>query len=97
MTTYDIGDVLIVQTTVSQNGSPVDPASVVFEWRWSTSPTATTWTYGVDTQVTRVGVGVYEASVPLTQSGTLFYGWRTTNPDSAEQSRIRVVPWRPNP
>lgn len=97
MTTYEIGDMLIVQTTITANGVAVDPASVVFQWRWSNSPTPTTWTYGVDPQVTRIAVGVYEVSVRLTQSGTLFYGWQTTGPDSAEQSRIRVVPWRPNP
>lgn len=95
MSVYDVGDSLVSKVTFLQDGVAIDPATVIFEWRWSTSPTATTWTYGVDPEVVRVDIGTYEASVPLTQAGFLLFGWRSSGPSAARQGYARVRPWRP--
>lgn len=95
---YDVGDALIIETTIySADETPVDPATVVFEWRWGSDMSTTTWTYGIDSQIVRTGVGVYETTIVLDRPGVLYYGWRTENPTSAAQTRLRVRPWLPRP
>jgi hypothetical protein len=96
MPRWDVGDTLVTRVTVTdEDNAPVDPSSIVLDWRWANDAQTITWTYGTDPQITRLDVGTYEAKIPLAKSGVLLFGWRSTAPAAAEQRKITVQPWRP--
>ncbi len=90
MTVYDKGDNAVLTVTFKNAaGVPVDPPVVKFR---AVSPAGgvTNWTYGVDPQVTRTGVGAYSATLPLLTSGLWSYYW-TDGAGTVEDSVLEVT------
>lgn len=69
---YQVGQGVTISETFTVDGSPTDPTMVIFTVK---SPTAvlTTYTAGVDPEVTNPSVGVYDLALNPADVGTYFY------------------------
>lgn len=72
-TGYNQGDQVIVDATFTADGTDTDPTTVVFNVR-EPDMTVLTYTYGEDTNVTRVSTGVYQCDLGVpAQTGEYRY------------------------
>ncbi len=71
---YLAGDLVRVSMTVETSGIPTDPTTVVFKHK-SPSGAVTTWTFGVNSQVVKDGVGIYRADIDVNAGGTWNFRW----------------------
>ncbi|HSW43830.1 MAG TPA: hypothetical protein VLM76_15135 [Patescibacteria group bacterium] len=79
------GDIVRVTTTpgfTNAAGVLTDPTTVRFRWR-APDGRETTWTHGIGTEVVKLGIGLYEAHVPVTLPGLHFVRWEGTGPVTA--------------
>jgi hypothetical protein len=60
-------------------GDLIDPDSVIFRTK-SPRGVQASYTYGVNTQVTRDSVGVYSVEINPGEAGRWFYRWETAAP-----------------
>ena len=54
-----------------QTGEPADPATIVFKFRPAQNAPIQTFTYGAESEVTRVSEGVYEFRAPVYTVGAV--------------------------
>ena len=76
MTTYVVGDPVVLTNTFSVNGTPTDPTTISLA---VTKPdgTTTTYTYAA-AEITRTGAGVYTKTITVDVAGTWSYKWTGT-------------------
>lgn len=89
MNTYDIGDVVRISNTFTQNAAVIDPGTVSLK---VVAPDASsvTYTYAGAT-VVKDSVGVYHVDVAIALSGTYLYRWVSTGTGAgAEESWFQV-------
>lgn len=90
---YDRGDVVRTQATFTDpfNGdAAIDPSTVYLSVRPSHGQT-TTYTYGVDSEVVKDGVGIYHADIDVDTAGDWHFRWWSTGSGKAsEESRVVV-------
>lgn len=66
---YQIGSgATLACTFTNQAGAVADPGVVTFTLR-QPDGTVTTYTYGIDSELTRTGVGIFTVDLVFTQSG----------------------------
>lgn len=58
-------------------GALVDPTTVIWKWR-TPSGVETTYTYGVDSEVTKTGTGEYVGTITILEYGTHASKWKGT-------------------
>jgi hypothetical protein len=75
--TYDVGDKVRVTVNFTDNGSPIDPTTVVFKWK-SPAGTITTKTYGTDVEVVKTSTGVYYSDITPASAGKYDYRFAGT-------------------
>ena len=89
--TYDLNDTPALTVTIKDSAAAViDPTTLVFV---ATSPigTATTYTYGTDTELVKSSTGVYYVDLLLNESGRWVFNWTATgNVSLAESSEAWV-------
>ena len=90
MTTYDIGDAVVITTRIGVDGTPVDPVGVSLDL---TAPDGTTSTPAVQ----HISTGVYEVAFTASQPGRWLFKWTASTPDSVEHGHIDVLPNPPPP
>lgn len=95
MAVYNIGDRVDLWASAFQvAGVNTDPTTVLVKWGRS-GEAGTTWTYGTDSQIAKVAVGVYSASVFVTagMTGAYWYIFRgTTACHAAHSGLFHVAP-----
>lgn len=94
--TFDIGDVVRVRATFTQDDVAIDPTTVTLVVLEADGTTSTTYTYAGST-VTRSSVGVYYVDVTVGSSdqGTWYTRWTTTGTGAcSEESWFEVKPRR---
>lgn len=74
---YIAGGLVRVSVTFVASGLPADPTTVVLKYK-NPAGTVTTWTYGVDNQVVKDGVGNYRADINASAGGTWYFRWEGT-------------------
>lgn len=74
---YLAGDLVRVSATFETSGIPTDPTTVVFKYK-SPSGAITTWTFGVNSQVVKDGLGIYRADIDVNAGGTWYFRWEGT-------------------
>lgn len=87
--TYDIGDVVRVSNTFTQNAAVIDPGTVSLK---VVAPDASfiTYTYA-GAAIVKDSVGVYHVDVAITLAGTYRYRWVSTGTGAgAEESWFQV-------
>lgn len=79
---FDYGEIVRARNTYRDpdSGALTDPATVTVEVR-EPNGTLTTYTYGTDTELTRVVLGTFQILIPLTQTGTYKWKWTATATD----------------
>src|SRR5690606_39829144 len=82
VTTYDIGDAVVITTRIGVDGTPVDPVGVSLDL---TSPDGTTSTPAVQ----HISTGVYEVAFTASQPGRWLFKWTASTPDSVEHGQDR--------
>lgn len=89
MSTYDIGDLIVLSVAFAVEGTPTDPTTIVCRVK---SPSAVqTLTYGIDSGLIRDDVGAYHVDVSVTTWGTWWYRWEGTGAaEGAEAAMFRV-------
>jgi hypothetical protein len=93
-TTYDIGDVVRVSSTFTDNatGVAVDPGQVRVKVR-DPQNKIKTYTYLTHPEVVRVSAGIYRIEFKLTKSGGWYVRFEGNNTNvSAEEALIEVRP-----
>lgn len=89
--TYDLNDTPALTVTIKDSAAAViDPTTLVFI---ATSPsgTATTYTYGTDTELVKISTGVYNVDLLLNESGRWVFNWTATgNVSLAEHGELWV-------
>lgn len=68
-------------------GSLKDPTTVTLKFQLKEGGTVTTWLFGTDAQIIHVGVGVFSAVIPTTESGIAIIQWMGTG---AADARLPV-------
>lgn len=87
--TYDIGDVVRISSTFTQNAVAIDPSTVSLTVK-DPAATSTTYTYAGAT-VTKDSVGNYHVDVAPTLTGTYKYRWVSTGTgQAAEENSFQV-------
>lgn len=65
-----------------------DPDTVTLKFRLKASGPVTTWVFGTDPQITRIGAGVFAATIPTTEPGVAVVQWMGTG---AADARLPVT------
>ena len=80
MHSYDVGDQVKCEAafTNATTGAAVDPTNVYFQIKNPQTQAITTYTYGVDPEITNPSTGSYAISVNATIHGIWFYRWYST-------------------
>lgn len=73
-----IGDSQRIDIRFSDDVGLYDPTTVIFKTRDGCGRT-TTYTYGTDTALRRVGVGEYLVDFTLINAGRWYYQWKATD------------------
>jgi hypothetical protein len=99
--TYDVGDLVILKngTFLDAEGVAVDPSLINVKVQ-SPDFVDVTYTYGVDTNVEKMAVGVYRCTIKPTIPGMWYYRWEAVDPsasivvamEGAEEHRFSVRP-----
>ena len=99
--TYDIGDLVILKngTFLNAEGVAVDPSLINVKVQ-SPDHVDATYTYGVDANVEKLGVGVYRCTIKPLIPGMWYYRWEAVDPstfitaamEGAEEHRFSVRP-----
>lgn len=88
---YMSGNPITLEALFVQDTTPVDPATVVFNLR-TPDDNLTTYTFGVDEEVTNPTVGEYLCQLPTTWlPGQTYYEAVATNPDVTLPGEFYVV------
>lgn len=76
---YDYGETVRARNTYTDadTGDLADPLGVAVVLQ-EPDGTETTYTYGVDAELTKVSTGVYQLLIALTQAGTYKWNWTAT-------------------
>ena len=82
-TTYDIGDMVRLTGTFTQNAAVVDPSTISVKLL-APDATSSTYTYSGGT-VVRDSMGVYHVDVAPVLSGTYRYRWVSTGTGAAAE------------
>lgn len=84
MTEYLQGNVIRCSTSpgFTSNGTIIDPTNIYFSWL-SPNGVTTLYTYGVDSQLVRDGVGIYHVDIPNNLAGTYIYRFYSTGTGQA--------------
>lgn len=73
MNTYDIGDLVRIQSTFKNvDGTVVDPTTITFKLK-TPDGTVTTYVYGSNAEVVKEGTGIYHVDWSCTQAGQHIY------------------------
>jgi hypothetical protein len=74
------GNTMQVSVTLAdEDGTPVDPDTVVFK-TYDPCGGLATYTYGTDSEITRSEAGVYLAEITPDKAGRWNFRWETTGP-----------------
>lgn len=77
--TYDVGDeVRCTGTFTESDGTVRNPSSVFFSFSAPSDTSATTYEYGVDTDIVRASTGVYYVDLDIDEAGVWRYRWYST-------------------
>lgn len=71
--TYDIGDMVKLQSTFTVSDVATDPTTITFTLR-EPNNTVTTYVYGTDSQLVKSGTGIYYVNWTVRMSGK--HRWR---------------------
>ena len=74
---YIADELVRVFVTFEVNSVLIDPTTIVFKYK-NPAGTITAWTYGVDGQVVKDGVGTYRADINVNAGGTWYFRWTGT-------------------
>jgi hypothetical protein len=90
---YDVGDLVHLSATFTQDDTAVDPTTVALTVR---HPDGTQTAYEYPATITREGLGTFYVDVPITMGGTHRYRWVSTGTGQAAQEgslsvRVRRV------
>lgn len=98
MPAYDIGNKIRITGTFTNplsGDAVVDPVTVYCSVRTPAGET-TTYEYGVDTEITKSGTGVYYLDLPLDENGNWYVRWWGEDASDissvAEEVSIRCEP-----
>ena len=82
--TYDIGDLVILKngTFLNSEGVAVDPSLINVKVQ-SPDHVDTTYTYGVDGNVEKLGTGVYRCTIKPLIAGIWFYRFEAVDPSAS--------------
>lgn len=90
---YDIGDVVRVEcsfTNPKNADAAIDPSVVKLTVK-PPNAVGVVYTYGVDSEVIKDGVGEYHADINVTASGWWYYRWWSTGTgQAAEEGKFEV-------
>ena len=82
---------VFIATFRNDDGSLVDPETVIFMWRHSGSSTEETYTYNTDDAVTRVSLGVFQFTAPPFETPVSHHvRVKSTSPTTATEDRVAV-------
>jgi len=84
LATYEQGEIVILRETFTDDmlQSPVDPASVIFQYV-RPSGAIVSMRYGLDLHVMRDGIGLYHVSLIADEIGRWRYKWLSTGSGAA--------------
>ena len=85
---FPVGGGFVYEGQFSQSGVLADPATVTLRIL-SPSGVLDTYTFGVDPEITKTSVGIYEAAVVVTEPGDWVIGWLTTDFPTASEDRFQ--------
>lgn len=81
--TFVTGNLVRVSMTLKDSaGTLIDPTGLTFTYKPPTG-NATTWTFGVDSELVKDGVGLYHADIDANQAGKWRYRWESTGTGQA--------------
>lgn len=88
---YDVGDrVRLTHTFTNADGANTDPTTIVFKFKTPAGVT-TTYTYGVNAELTKVSTGVYRVFISLSAAGIWRYRIEGTGVlEAANEDAIHV-------
>lgn len=73
--------------TWTVKGAQTDPTVVSLKFQLKEGGPITTWVFGTDSQIVRVGAGVFSAIIPTTEAGIATVQWQGTG---AADARLPV-------
>lgn len=85
----NVGDKVKISGNVKTAAVDVDP-SVVIGWTRTPSGTVTTYTYGTDSEVTKIDTGDYTLTFDVDTAGTWWCGFYSTGTGKAASDDVRV-------
>jgi hypothetical protein len=83
MSTYNIGDVVVVSVVFTAGENPVDPGGLKFYIRCNKIDEDTTYVYGTNDEVVKDDTGEYHVNVTPDDDGTWHYRWEGTGANAA--------------
>jgi hypothetical protein len=88
--TYDLGDKVRVRGAFTDDqGIPVDPTNIQFDWHGPTS--SGSYVYGVDTELVRDSAGNYHVDIDADTSGPCYYRMYSTGIGKAAAESYFIV------
>lgn len=85
---YELNDsVKVTVQFTDENGDPADPTTVTGEFK-TPSDVTTVYTFGVDSELVKTGVGAYEFVITANEAGTWFYEFEGSGSIVATSSGI---------
>lgn len=92
--TFDIGDLVTLTCAFTVSGTATNPTAVTCKVK-KPGVSATTYTYGTDSELTRPSTGNYELALSVdydsTYVGEWYYQWRGTGTCQAVEEGMFIV------